>query len=138
MRTGFQRGAVSYPFIARPEIIRRHANRRDMKKLALVLSVPLILSACAYFQNPDSGEPVIDNTTQRSVDDVVACMTQMANAHSASFKMTPIPQGQMLDFGDSNVVKIRSDNGATTYRFYAGTRHVSNMWIESASKTCAP
>jgi hypothetical protein len=44
----------------------------------------------------------------------------------------------MLDFGDSNIVKVRSDNGATQYRFYAGKRHVSNMWIEGASKTCAP
>ena len=44
----------------------------------------------------------------------------------------------MLDFGDSNIVKVRADNGATTYRFYAGKRHVSNLWIEAAGKTCAP
>jgi hypothetical protein len=44
----------------------------------------------------------------------------------------------MLDFGDSNIVKVREDNGGTTYRFYAGQRHMSNMWIESASQTCAP
>jgi len=44
----------------------------------------------------------------------------------------------MLDFGDSNVIKVRSDNGATTYRFYAGKRHVNNLWIETAAKTCAP
>jgi hypothetical protein len=49
-----------------------------MKKFAVVLSVPLLLSACAYFQNPDSGEPVIDGNTQRPVSDVVACMTQEA------------------------------------------------------------
>jgi hypothetical protein len=110
-----------------------------MKKLAVVLSVPVLLSACAYFQkNPDAGEPVTDSTTQRSVNDVVSCLTQVATSHSAAFKSTAIPQGQMLDFGDSNIVKVRSDNGATTYRFYAGKRHVNNLWIESASKTCAP
>jgi hypothetical protein len=82
-----------------------------MKKFAVVLSIPLLLSACAYFQkNPDAGEPVTDTTTQRSVNDVVACLTQLATSH----------------------------NGATTYRFYAGKRHVSNLWIESAGKTCAP
>jgi hypothetical protein len=109
-----------------------------MKKFALVLSVPLLLSACASFQNPDSGEPVIDGSTQRPVTDVVTCMTQEAAKHKVSFKTTPLPEGQMLDFGDSNVVKIRADNGATTYRFYAGKRHVDNMWIEGASKICAP
>ena len=32
-----------------------------MKKFAAVLSVPLLLSACAYFQkDPDAGEPVTD------------------------------------------------------------------------------
>ncbi|MDE1182693.1 hypothetical protein [Paraburkholderia sp.] len=110
-----------------------------MKKFAVVLSVPLFLGACAYFQkNPDAGQPVDDNTTQRSVHDVVECMTQQAVTHNASFKSTSIPQGQMLDFGDSNIVKVRSDNGATTYRFYAGKRHVGNLWIEAASKVCAP
>lgn len=110
-----------------------------MKKLAVALSIPLLVSACAYFQkNPDAGQPVDDSTTKRSVDDVVACMTQLATSHNASFKSTAIPQGQMLDFGDSNIVKVRSDNGATTYRFYAGKRHVGNLWIEAASKTCAP
>ena len=109
-----------------------------MKKFAVALSIPLLLSACASFQNPDSGEPVIDGNTQRPVNDVVACMTQEAAKHDAPFKATPLPEGQMLDFGDSNVVKIRADNGATTYRFYAGKRHASNLWIEGASKTCAP
>jgi hypothetical protein len=103
-----------------------------MKKFVVVLSVPLFLSACAYFQNPDSGEPVVDGNTQRPVNDVVACMTQEAAKHNATFKTTPLPEGQMLDFGDSNVVKI------TTYRFYAGKRHVDNLWIEGASKICAP
>jgi hypothetical protein len=110
-----------------------------MKKFAVVLSLPLLVSACAYFQkDPDAGEPVTDTITQRSVDDVVACLTQLANRHDASFKSTAIPQGQMLDFGDSNIIKVRHDNGATTYRFYAGKRHVNNLWIESAGKTCAP
>jgi len=55
-----------------------------------------------------------------------------------SFKTNPLPKGQMLDFGASNVVKVRAGNGATTDRFYAGKRHVDNLWIENASKTCAP
>ncbi|SMG50853.1 hypothetical protein [Paraburkholderia susongensis] len=110
-----------------------------MKKFAVALSLPLLVSACAYFQkDPDAGEPVTDTTTQRSVDDVVSCLTQIANRHDAAFKSMEIPQGQMLDFGDSNIVKVRSDNGSTTYRFYAGKRHVSNLWLESAGKTCAP
>jgi pectin methylesterase-like acyl-CoA thioesterase len=111
---------------------------RPMKQFALALSFPLLLAACSSMQNPDAGEPVIDGSTQRPVGDVVACMTQEAAKHNASFKTTPLPEGQMLDFGDSNVVKIRADNGATTYRFYAGQRHVSNLWIEGASKICAP
>jgi hypothetical protein len=109
-----------------------------MKKLALVLSFPLLFGACASLQNPDAGEPVIDGSTQRPVHDVLACMTQEAAKHNASFKTTPLPEGQMLDFGDSNIVKVRADNGATTYRFYAGKRHVDNLWIEGASKICAP
>jgi len=109
-----------------------------MKKFVATLSIPLFLAACAQFQNPDAGEPVSDHPTQRPVNDVVECMTQEAVKHNAAFKTTAIPQGQMLDFGDSNVVKIRADNGATQYRFYAGTRHVSNLWIEGASKICAP
>ena len=57
-----------------------------MKKFAVVLSVPVLLSACAYFQkNPDAVEPVTDTTTQRSVNDVVACMTQVATKHNAAF-----------------------------------------------------
>ena len=65
-------------------------------------------------------------------------MAVMASGAFRTFKTTPLPEGQMLDFGDSNVVKIRADNGATTYRFYAGKRHVDNLWIEGASKICAP
>lgn len=110
-----------------------------MKKLAVPLALTLSLGACAWFQsNPDSGQPVIDSTTNRSVQDVVSCLTAEATRHGASFETTALPQGEMLDFGDSNVVKIRTDNGATTYRFYAGKRHAANLWIEGASKTCAP
>ena len=110
-----------------------------MKKLAVPLAFSLTLGACAWFQsNPDAGQPVIDSTTKRSVQDVISCLTVEASRHGASFTSSPLPQGQMLEFGDSNVIKVRSDNGATTYRFYAGKRHASNLWIEGASKTCAP
>ncbi|WP_322011391.1 hypothetical protein [Paraburkholderia sp. J12] len=110
-----------------------------MKKVVLPLAVSLTLGACSWFQsNPDSGQPVIDTTTNRSVQDVIACLTVEATRHGASFSTTPLPQGQMLNFGDSNVIKVRADNGTTTYRFYAGKRHTSNLWIEGASKTCAP
>ncbi|GAB2893930.1 hypothetical protein GCM10027093_31820 [Paraburkholderia jirisanensis] len=103
------------------------------------LCAVLALSACAQFQsNPDAGDPMKDTMTKRPVDDVVQCMKQEAQKHNTSFKATPIPQGTMLDFGDSNIVKVREDNGGTTYRFYAGQRHMSNMWIEAASQTCAP
>ncbi|HEY3599868.1 MAG TPA: hypothetical protein VGL08_20420 [Paraburkholderia sp.] len=107
--------------------------------IAATLFVPLFVGACAQFQsNPDAGDPVKDTITQRSVEDVVACLKQEAQKHETNVKTSAIPQGTMLDFGDSNIVKVRTDNGGTTYRFYAGQRHISNMWIEPASKTCAP
>ncbi|WP_233884342.1 hypothetical protein [Paraburkholderia flagellata] len=110
-----------------------------MKKLAVPLALSLTLGACAWFQSdPDAGQPVIDSTTNRSVRDVISCLTVEAQRHGASFTTSPLPQGQMLEFGDSNVIKVRTDNGATTYRYYAGKRHASNLWIEGASKTCAP
>lgn len=110
-----------------------------MKKSALVLALTLTLGACAWFHsNPDSGQPVIDTSTNRSVHDVIECLTVEASRHRVSFRTTSLPQGEMLDFGDSNVIKVRADNGATTYRFYAGKRHVGNLWIEAASKRCAP
>ncbi|WJF92052.1 hypothetical protein QS306_14915 [Paraburkholderia bonniea] len=113
-----------------------------MNRLAVTLvtlCLPLLLNGCAWLQkNPDSGEPMADITTQRAVDEVLACLTEEAGKHHASFKTTAIPQGSMLDFGDSNVVKVRRDNDVTTYRFYAGKRHVGNLWLENASKTCAP
>ena len=112
-----------------------------MKKLAVTLSIPLLLAACAQYQashNPDAGDPMKDNMTNRPVNDVIQCMTQAAAKHDTPVKATPIPQGQMLDFGESNIVKVRADNGATTFRYYAGKRNTSNLWIESASRECAP
>jgi hypothetical protein len=112
-----------------------------MKKLAVTLSIPFLFAACAQYQashNPDAGDPMKDNMTNRPVNDVIQCMTQAAAKHDTPVKTTPIPQGQMLDFGESNIVKIRADNGATTFRYYAGKRNTSNLWIESASKECAP
>ncbi|PXW22561.1 hypothetical protein [Paraburkholderia caballeronis] len=110
-----------------------------MKRFALPLLITLTLSACAYFQkDPDAGDPVVDKTTARSVHDVIECLTVEASKRGASFRTTPLPQGSMLDFGDSNVIKVRADNGGTTYRFYAGKRHVSNLWLENADKSCAP
>lgn len=112
-----------------------------MKKsaLPLALMLTLALGACSWFRsNPDSGQPVIDKTTNRSVNDVIACLTVEASRHGASFRTTSLPQGAMLDFGDSNVIKVRADYGSTTYRFYAGKRRTSNLWIEGASKLCAP
>lgn len=118
----------------------REKALNTMKKFALTtaVSIPLLFAGCAQFENADSGEPEIDHPTNRSVDDVIACLTQESAKHGESFKSTPIPQGTMLEFGDSNVVKVRTDNGATSYRFYPGKRHVSNLWLEGASKTCAP
>jgi hypothetical protein len=110
-----------------------------MKRIAVPLLITLTLGACAYFQkDPDAGDPVVDKTTARSVHDVTECLTAQASKHNASFRTTALPQGAMLDFGDSNVIKIRHDNGTTTYRFYAGKRHVSNLWLENVDKTCAP
>jgi hypothetical protein len=80
----------------------------------------------------------VDHTTAQPVNDVIACMTESAQKHNAQVKSSPLPQGAMLDFGDSNIVKVRSDEGQTYYRFYPGKRHVSNLWIEAAGKTCAP
>jgi len=110
-----------------------------MKRIAVPLILTLALGACAYFQkDPDAGDPVVDKTTSRSVDDVIECLTAQASKHGASFSTTPLPQGSMLDFGESNVIKIRADNGTTTYRFYAGEHHMSNLWLQNVDKTCAP
>ncbi len=98
----------------------------------------LLLNACAQFHNPDAGQPELETATSKSVDSIVQCLTdEGTNKHDAQFKKTPIPQGTMLEFGDSNVIKVRFDNGETSYRFYPGERHVSNLWLEGASKKCA-
>jgi hypothetical protein len=110
-----------------------------MKRFAVPLFITLTLSACAYFQNdPDAGNPAVDKTTSRSVNDVIQCLTVQASMHNTSFQTTALPQGSMLDFGESNVIKVREDNGTTTYRFYAGKHHVSNLWLYNVDKTCAP
>ncbi|SAL32130.1 hypothetical protein [Caballeronia humi] len=110
-----------------------------MKKLVAALALPLLLNACAYFHNEDAGQPEVEKaSSQNNVDSIVQCISDEAKKHDATFKKTSIPQGVMLEFGDSNVVKVRFDNGETTYRFYPGQRHASNMWIEGASKKCAP
>lgn len=110
-----------------------------MKRFAVPLFATLALSACAYFQsNPDAGQPAVERTTARSVHDVIECLTAVASQHGEAFRTSALPQGTMVDFGDSNVVKIRSDNGKTDWRFYAGKRHASNLWIENAGAVCAP
>lgn len=110
-----------------------------MLKPFVVLAAVASLSACSLFEhNPDVGEPEKVNATTRSAQDVIACMTAAANKHGAPFKSSPIPQGQMLDFGDSNIVKIRTeDDGRTSYRYYPGKRHADNLWIEGAGRACA-
>jgi hypothetical protein len=110
-----------------------------MKKLIGALALPLLfLNACAQFHNPDAGQPEVETAPNRSVASIVQCLTDEAAKHDAKYTTTPIPQGTMLEFGDSNVVKVRFDNGETSYRFYPGERHMSNLWLEGASKKCAP
>ncbi|WP_250473826.1 hypothetical protein [Caballeronia sp. GAFFF1] len=110
-----------------------------MKKLAAALALPLLIAACGRFHNEDAGQPEVEAaSTHNEVASIVQCITEEAKKHNATYKQTAIPQGTMLEFGDSNVVKVRYDNGETTYRFYPGERHVSNMWIEGAGKKCAP
>jgi hypothetical protein len=110
-----------------------------MFKSLAVLCAVASLGACALIQHdPDAGEPEKVNATTRSTQDVIACMTAAANKYGTPFKTSSIPQGQMLDFGDSNIVKIRTeDDGRTSYRFYPGKRHADNLWIEGAGKICA-
>lgn len=110
-----------------------------MTKLFVSMFFALALSGCMLMQhNPDAGEPEKVALTGRSTEDVIACMTEAASRHHASFRASPIPQGQMLDFGDSNIVKIRTDDdGSTSFRFYPGKRHPGNLWIEGAARQCA-
>jgi hypothetical protein len=120
---------------------RAHMHPGDPLKKLTALAVPLLpllVTACAQFQNPDAGDPVVEQQTQRPAGDVIACIEQEAAKHNASYTTSAIPQGTMLEFADSNVIKVRRDNGATIYRYYAGKRHANNLWIEGASKTCAP
>jgi hypothetical protein len=117
---------------------RSNQRRGTMKKLLGALALPLLLNACAQFHNADAGQPEVEKASSNSVDSIVQCMTDEAQKHDAAFKKTPIPQGVMMEFGDSNVVKIRFDNGETSYRYYPGQRHTSNLWIEGASKKCSP
>jgi uncharacterized lipoprotein YajG len=109
-----------------------------MKKLAVALALPLLIAACGRFHNEDAGQPEVEAaSTDNRVNSIVQCITGEAKKHDAQYKQTTIPQGVMLEFGDSNVVKVRYDNGETTYRFYPGERHPSNLWIEGAGKKCA-
>ncbi|MDR5783398.1 MULTISPECIES: hypothetical protein [unclassified Caballeronia] len=110
-----------------------------MKKLAAALALPLLIAACAQFHNEDAGQPEVEkSSTNDKVNGIVQCIDAEAKKHDAKYQQTSIPQGVMLEFGDSNVIKVRYDNGETTYRFYPGKRHASNLWIEGAGKKCAP
>ncbi|MDR5739636.1 MULTISPECIES: hypothetical protein [unclassified Caballeronia] len=110
-----------------------------MKKLIAALALPMLLAACGRFHNADAGQPEVDTaSTENKVSSIVQCIADEAKKHNATFKQTAIPQGAMLEFGDSNVIKVRYDNGQTVYRFYPGERHASNLWLEGAGKKCAP
>ena len=110
-----------------------------MRKLAAALALPLLFGACAQFHNEDAGQPEVEKSSaDNKVNSVVQCIAEEAKKHDSKFMQTSIPQGVMLEFGDSNVIKVRYDNGETTYRYYPGVRHPSNLWIEGAGKKCAP
>ncbi|BAN25252.1 hypothetical protein [Caballeronia insecticola] len=110
-----------------------------MRKLAAALALPMFIAACGQFHNEDAGQPEVEkSSTDNKVNSIVQCIADEAKKHDAKFQQTAIPQGAMLEFGDSNVIKIRYDNGETTYRYYPGVRHASNLWIEGAGKKCAP
>jgi hypothetical protein len=110
-----------------------------IKTLAVALALPVLVAACGRFQNVDAGQPEVDTaSTENKVTPIVQCFTAEAKKHDTPVKQTAIPQGAMLELGDSNVIKVRFDNGETTYRYYPGERHPSNLWIEGAGKKCAP
>ncbi|PLZ04203.1 hypothetical protein CY652_00525 [Burkholderia sp. WAC0059] len=113
-----------------------------MKKLAVpLLFIPLALGACAWFQkNPDASRLVIDKTTSRSVNDVIACLTVEASKHDTSFSTSAATQGAtMLQFSDSTVILLRAaGSGTTSYRVFAAGHPSSASWIGSSSETCAP
>jgi hypothetical protein len=109
------------------------------RKFLAALALPLLVAACGRFHNADAGQPEVDTaSTDNRVNAIVQCIAEQAKKHDTQYKQTAIPQGVMLEFGDSNVIKVRYDNGETTYRFYPGERHASNLWIEGAGKKCAP
>jgi hypothetical protein len=106
--------------------------------LAVTFMSGAVLAACAVFDNPDSGEPAKEIASDRATADVIACMKGAAEKHGTPYEITSIPQGEMLDFGDSNIVKIRTqEDGRVSYRFYPGQRHTNTLWIEGAGRTCA-
>jgi hypothetical protein len=112
---------------------------KTMNRLAAALALPVLLAACGQFHNEDAGQPEVEKSaTDNRVNSIVQCIADEAKKHDAKYQRTAIPQGVMLEFGDSNVIKVRYDNGETTYRYYPGQRHPSNMWIEGAGKKCAP
>ncbi|WP_233867307.1 hypothetical protein [Paraburkholderia adhaesiva] len=82
-----------------------------------IASGVLARTPVAWFQSsPVSGRSVIDTTTNRSVRDVVECLTVKVRRHSASFDTTPPPQGEMRYFGDSNVIKVHIPLPGSTMR----------------------
>lgn len=110
-----------------------------MKRLWTVLALVSTLAGCAWLNNPDAGEPEVVGTSQRPVADIVTCLKREAIAHHANVRQSPLPQGVMLDFGASNIVKIRTDDtGRTSYRYYPGERSVGSGWINDATRGCAP
>jgi hypothetical protein len=109
-----------------------------MHRYAYVAALGLILGACAQFSNPDEGAPTVERNTSATAAQVIDCMQENAKKHDTPVRRTALPQGGMLDFGDSNIVKVRTDNGQTLYRYYPGKRHLNTMWIEQAGRECAP
>ncbi len=86
-----------------------------MKKLAVALALSVLLAACGRFHNADAGQPEVDTaSTDNKVASIVRCITDEAKKHDTPVKQTAIPQGAMLEFGESNIVKVRYDNGETT------------------------
>ena len=110
-----------------------------MKKIACALALPLfLLQACGQFHNADAGQPEVETATNASVTSIVQCLTDEAKKHDAKFKKTPDSPRH-----DARIRRFQRDqgslrNGETSYRFYPGERHVSNLWLEGASKKCAP
>jgi hypothetical protein len=98
----------------------------------------VLLGACAQFKNPDEGSAEVEHPTSSTPAQVVSCLKDKAQKHELPVTVSALPQGAMLDFGDSNIVKVRTDNGQTLYRFYPGKRHVKTLWLDTAGADCAP